>query len=134
MKRRRSSKISQLGMSPENQAPFFSAAEMSGGQYQEHLIFRRDQLDVWMQMYAKQIAGKKVTDQDVKAIEPAARLILRIYEVEFESKLLINTDLVSKEESETLIDMVGEAFQDPLDRDGTLLVYYTDTPYRYEWS
>ncbi len=55
-------------------------------------------------------------------------------EVEFQSKLLINTDLVSKEESETLIDMVGETFQDPLDRDGTLLVYYTDTPYRYEWS
>ena len=134
MKRQHGSKTPQLGMSPENKGPFFSAAEMSGGQYQEHLIFRQDQLDAWMQMYAKQIAGEKVTEQNVKAIEPAARLILRIYEVEFESKLLINIDLVSKEESEILIDMVGKAFQDPLDRDGTLLVYYTDTPYRYEWS
>jgi hypothetical protein len=134
MKSPPSANMPPLGMSPENPDPFFSAEVVGGGTYQEHLIFRQNQKDAWMRMYTKQMQQKRVTKADVKAIEPAARLILRIFETQFESKLFINTDLVSRQEAETLIELVGDAFQAPLNRDGTLLVYYTETPYRYDWN
>jgi hypothetical protein len=131
---RRKSGVPMLGMSPDKTSPFFSVMHVNEGEYQEHVIFRRGQLNAWMRVNTKQMGGKRVTERDVKAIEPAATLILRIDKSEFEAKLLINTDSVPRQEAESLIEMIGEAFFDPLNRDGKILVYYTDTPYRYEWS
>jgi hypothetical protein len=131
---RRKSRVPPLGMSPDSPGPFFSAQYAIEGEYQEHVIFRREQLKAWTRVNTKRMRGKRVTERDVKAIEPAATLILRIDKSEFEAKLLINTDSVPRQEAESLIEMIGEAFFDPLNRDGKILVYYTDTPYRYEWS
>ena len=131
---RRKSGVPMLEMSPDKTSPFFSIMHANEGEYQEHVIFRRGQLNAWMRVNTKQMHGTRVTERDVKAIEPAATLILRIDKSEFEAKLLINTDSVPRQEAESLIEMIGEAFCDPLDRDGKILVYYTDTPYRYEWS
>ena len=131
---KRKSKTPQLGMPPDESRAFFSAQQLTQGEYQEHLIFRREQLSAWTRVNAKTMRGQRITERDVKAIEPAATLILRIAREEFEAKLLINTDLIPRQEAESLIEMVGEAFCDPLDRDGKILVYYADTPYNYEWS
>jgi hypothetical protein len=131
---RRKSKIPPLGMSPDESSPFFSAECASGGEYQEHLVFRRGQLQAWMRVNAKQMRGQRVTEKDLEAIEPVARLILRVEKSEFEAKLLINTERVPRGEAESFIETMGEAFFDPLERDGVILVYYADTPYRYEWS
>ena len=131
---KRKSKIPRLGMPPDKSGAFFSAQQLTQGEYQEHLIFRHEQLNAWTRVNAKAMRGQRITDRDVKAIEPAATLILRIEPGEFEARLLINTDSVPRQDAESLIEMIGEAFCDPLDRDGKILVYYTDTPYRYEWS
>ena len=131
---RRKSGVPSLGMSPDKPGPFFSAQYASRGEYQEHMIFRREQLKAWARVSTKRLRGQRVTEREVKAIEPAAKLILRIEPGEFEAKLLISTDIVPREEAEALIETVGEAFLSPLDRDGKLLVYYTETPYNYEWS
>jgi len=131
---RRKSRVPTLGMSPDKPGPFFSAEYAIEGEYQEHVIFRREQLKAWTRVNAKRMRGQRVADRDVKAIEPAATLILRIESGEFEAKLLISTDMVPRQEAEALIETVGKAFLSPLDRDGKLLVYYTETPYNYEWS
>jgi hypothetical protein len=123
-----------LGMSPGKPGPFFSAQYAIGGKYQEHVIFQREQLNAWRRVNTKRLRGQRVTEREVKAIEPAATLILRIAPGEFEAKLLISTDMVPRQEAEALIETVGKAFLSPLDRDGKLLVYYTETPYNYEWS
>jgi hypothetical protein len=130
----RKSKLPQLGIPPDPSGAFFSAQQLTQSEYQEHLIFRREQLDAWTRVNAKAMRGQRITDRDVKAIEPAATLILQIDQSEFEAKLLINTDSVPRQEAESLIERLGEVFYSPLDRDGKILVYYTDTPYRYEWS
>ena len=70
----------------------------------------------------------------MRAIEPAAKLFLQILPQGFDASLLINTDSIPQEESKALIGLIGESFCEPLNRDGQLLVYYTDTPHRYEWS
>jgi len=126
--------VPPLGMSPGKPGPFFSAQYAIEGEYQEHVIFRREQLKAWTRVNTKRMRGQRVTEREVKAIEPAATLILRIAPGEFEAKLLISTDMVPRQEAEALIETVGEAFLSPLDRDGKLLVYYTETPYNYEWS
>ena len=131
---RRKSRVPPLGMSPDKPGPFFSAQCAIEGEYQEHVIFRREQLKAWTRVNTKRMRGQRVTKKDLKAIEPVATLILRIGKNEFEAKLLISTDLIPRQEAEALIETMGEAFLSPLDRDGKLLVYYTETPYNYEWS
>jgi len=121
-------------MSPDESSPFFSAECVGGSEYQEFLVFRREQLQAWVRVNDKQMLGQRVTKKNLEAIEPVVRLILRAEKSAFEAKVLINSDRIPRGEVESLLETIGEAFLDPLQRDGMLLVYYADMPYRYEWS
>jgi hypothetical protein len=81
MKSSHRAKIPELGPSPEQPGPFFSAQDISCGDHQEHVIFRRNQWKDWMRVYTKQTRGQRLTARDVQKIEPAATLILRVWEV-----------------------------------------------------
>jgi hypothetical protein len=131
---RRKSSIPPLGLPPDGSKAFFSAEEASPDKFQVHMIFRRRQLIAWRQINAKALRGQRPTKEDLRAIEPAAKLFLQITPQGFDASLLINTNSTPQEESDLLIELVGESFCELLNRDGQLLVYYTDTPHRYEWS
>ncbi len=47
---------------------------------------------------------------------------------DFEARLFVNTDLFPKTEIESLVDGIEKRFIEPLDCDGTIVVYHTETP------